>query len=466
MNMSSQPLLCLRRWWQTVAVLAAVVATVSAETYPIGHDFEGLPASGGPLAAYAPSPTHPLNTLHALLFLAERTPTEIGAALPAERRHEGKDDAAFFTAKWALAQRKEAEIDASRDTRVFGGDVRTSPVKAWTPLQAAEARTLLALVSTAAQVEKLGLSPLAKLSLQWDLLQVWWRFERDEAADPATLLAMAKAIKALGQPRGVLEGLPSGLERLAEVGSPEARSRREPRIPVGLLTGAPSPWVEVDRESKVLFQAQRALVSARVFVRASDRTASEALVTGAIDAATRNQLVEIPRGTEVALLLGMVGVSTELEPVATSVASELRLRMAVAEDRLDPTSETSTRDGWNQWVWLFSRQAAFVARSPSPLRFVPDTTQSLFLEYGTPKHTVYFAQCALCHRTTGGGKQNPSGINVLGRYAKPLILSDPAKRLRDAEREMAPVVTRLRERIAGTALGRPLPPARVSSPRE
>lgn len=426
--------------------------SLPAATYPVGHDFEGLPQSIGPMTVYAAAVDAPLNRLHALLFLAERTPTEIGATLPAERRRDGRPDEQFFNGKWALMNRKGADIDAKADTRAFGGDVRTSPVKAWTEEQAVQARQLLSLLDTPAAVEALGLTPLARLSLQWDLLQVWWRFEREGGADDATLQAMARAVQALGQPRATLLRLPSGVERLADLGRTDTTSRREPRVPVGLLEGGASPWVEVDRESKALFQAQRSLAAARAFVHVGDRASGERLVAAVPVAAAQNRLVEVPRGTEVALVLSLVGLSPELEPVATPVVSEIRLRLAVAEDRLEPASDTSTRDGWNQWVWLFSRQAAFVTGKPSPLRFVPDTAQSLFLEYGTPKHSSYFAQCALCHRTTNGGNQNPSGVNILGRYAKPSVLVDAGKRLRDAEREMAPVVKRLRERLAGVAV--------------
>ncbi len=441
------------RFSRLCVVAAGVLAggQLPGATYPVGHDFEGLPQSVAPMSVYSAAVDAPLNRLHALLFLAERTPTEIGATLPAERRRDGRPDEMFFNGKWALMNRKGADIDAKADTRAFGGDVRTSPVKSWTPAQAAEVRQLLSPLATPASVEALGLPPLARLSLQWDLLQVWWRFEREGGTDAGTLLSLARAVQALGQPRPALEGLPSGLERFAELGRPDTRSRREPRVPVGLMAGGTSPWVEVDRESKALFQAQRSLAAARAFIKVGDRAAGEALVAAVPVAAAQNRLVEVPRGAEVALVLTLVGLSTELEPVATSVVSEVRLRMAMADDRLDPASDTSTRDGWNQWVWLFSRRAAFVTGQPSPLRFVPDTAQSLFLEYGTPKHSSYFAQCSLCHRTTNGGNQNPSGVNILGRYAKPSVLVDASKRLRDAEREMAPVVKRLRERLAGTA---------------
>lgn len=426
-----------------LAVAAVLLAgsTLVAGRFPVGHDHEGLPSSGAPLAAYAADPADPLNRLHALLFTARRLPTEIGATLPAERRRAGLDDAAFFTGKWALQNRKQ--VDPAADTAWFGGDVRTSPVESWTEAESAEARRLLADLATPAAAAQRVPAPLARLSLQWDLLQVWWRLERGQKTDHDTLRALARAIRALGQTRATLQALPSGLETLP---TGDERDRRKPRGAEGL--GQPgSDWVELDRGSQALFQAQRSLCSARVFVRSTDRATVEALVAAVPGRAAGNQLVEVPRGTETALVLGLVGLTADLEPVATPVASEVRLRMAMAEDRLDPASDTSTRDGWNQWVWLLSRER-ITAREASPLRFVPDSAQSLFLEYGTPKHTTYFAQCALCHRATNGGNQNPSGVHVLGKYAKASVLADPAKRLRDAEREMAPVVARLRERLA------------------
>lgn len=434
------------------AVLFATLSLAARPTdadyaWPVGHDLEGLPISGGAQPVYSRDLQHPLNQLHALLFVAARTPTEIGASLPAERRRTGKDDAAFFQGRWALQNRLSADIQPANDTHWFGGDVRTSPVEAWSEAQAVQARRLLADLDTPAKVDALLGTPLARLSLQWDLLHVWWRFERNGGTDPATLQSLARAIRVLGQPREILSVLPSGLETLPlPATQTDARDRHHPRAPRDLLDLSHSDWLEIDREPKVLFQAQRSLCSARVFVKAGDRVATENLVTAAREAGA-DASIDIPRGTEVALLLCLVGLTRDLEPVATPVASELRLRAAVAPDVLDPASDTSTRDGWNQWVWLFSRSASCVPGAAPTLRFVPDTAQSLFLEYGTPKYTTYFAQCALCHRTTNGGKQNPSGINALSRYSKPRALADPAKRLRDAEKEMASVVAKLRARL-------------------
>ena len=436
--------------WSAVIGLLGALAIGRAEPRPVGHDWEGLPATPGPIAAYAPDVKHPLNRLHALMFFAVRTPTEIGASLPAERRRAGKGDAEFFAAKWALINRTGKEITAAGDARLFGGDVRTSPVAKWTDAEAAEVRAILATLSTPETAAKVVAAPLARLSLQWDLLQLWWRFEREQSADAATLQAMARAIRALGQSRAELAALPSGLERLEAAQLPESKDRRVPRAPRGLLGGAESPWVEVDRAPAALFSAQRALISARVFLKSSDRATVEALVAQVPVKAAQRELVSIPRGTEAALVLAMIGLTGDLEPVATPVVSELRVRMAVAPDVPDAASDTSTRDGWNQWVWLFSRSAALTQTGGVPLRFVPDTAQSLFLEYGSPKHTTYFAQCALCHRTTNAGNQNPSGVHVLGLYAKPSVLTDPTKRGRDAEKQMAPVIAKLKERLAGS----------------
>jgi len=434
------------------AVTAGVLAATAAgepERWPAGHDYEGLPAGTGPIAVYAADAAHPLNRLHALLFFATRTPTEIGATLPAERRRAGSGDKEFYRGKWAFLNRRGAEIAADRDTRRFGGDVRTSPAELWTEGEAAEARAILATLATPEAAAKLVPGPLARLSLQWDLLQVWWRFERSGRTDDATLAAMARAIRALGQERAVFAALPSGIEALEAATRVASRDRREPRATRGLLGGADSPWVEMDRAPAALFSAQRSLVSARVFVKSTDRATVEALVAQVPLRAAAGKLVEVPRETETVLLLAMMGVTGGLEPVATPVASELRVRMAVAADVLDPAGDTSTRDGWNQWVWLFSREAALAGAGDGPLRFVRDTSQSLFLEYGSPKHTTYYAQCALCHRATNAGNQTPSGVNVLGLNSKPAVLADPTKRWRDAEAQMAPVIAKLRTRLAG-----------------
>ena len=66
-----------------------------------------------------------------------------------------------------------------------------------------------------------------------------------------------------------------------------------------------------------------------------------------------------------------------------------------------------------------TRRGSLVAPDEGAFRFVPDTAQSLFLEYGTAKHTTYAAQCALCHRATNGGGQAPSGVRMLSRFAEP-----------------------------------------------
>ncbi len=129
-------------------LLLAFTPLASAQAlHPAGHASEGLPVDAAPRALYAREPEHPLNRLHALLFLAEVLPTEIGASLPDEREREKLSDAEFFTGRWYFRNRKDTEI-TDKDTRLFGGDVRVSPVFLIDRYRGAQLRELLALVDT------------------------------------------------------------------------------------------------------------------------------------------------------------------------------------------------------------------------------------------------------------------------------------------------------------------------------
>ncbi len=50
--------------------------------------------------------------------------------------------------------------------------------------------------------------------LQWDLLNVWSRFEKSGKVGPDVLVALAKAVAACGQSAEVLSTLPDGLADL------------------------------------------------------------------------------------------------------------------------------------------------------------------------------------------------------------------------------------------------------------
>lgn len=431
-------------------VTALAFGAQQARTFGVGHAFEGLPVSAEPAPMYASDAKHPLNELHALLFLAERLPTEVGASLPAERAKEGLADAEFFTGKWYFRNRRGPEITEA-DRRLFGGDVRVSPVERLEGERAARLRELLAKLATREQVAGIAelRTPLARALLQWDLLSVWWRIERNGleggtlAAEEATLLAMARSIHALALDKAEIVALESGVAALPPTG--DGTDRAKPYVPAGLLAGPQGAWVEVAREAKELFHARNSLRTARVLVRAESAEATRKLVELSAKATDEESTPKLQIGTEAALVLNLVLVDSELAAVASPVVSEVRVRRVSGPAELRPDNGSS-RDGWSHWIYMLSRPGALLA-SGERFRFVPDTAQGLFLEYGTPKYTTYHAQCALCHRRTNSGGQDPDGIRALGRYGHPSVESDPNARARLAEAQFAEILAQLRVRL-------------------
>ncbi|WP_165251119.1 hypothetical protein [Paludisphaera soli] len=430
------------------ALLIARPAGASDGFHPAGHVAEGLPADGTPVRAYAADPDSPLNALFTLLFQVERVPEEVGAALPTERQAGGEDDAAFYKPGWYFRKRPGVEADRV----VVGGDVRTSPVQSLDPSDAARAIELLAMIATPEKVDAIPelRSPTARLLLQWDLWNALRRFEA-EGGDPALLQALAKGVRACGQPAEVLRGLPSGTDELhARFASGRPQDRRAPYFPAGLLADDPgSPWVELDRASTKLFHGASSYRAARVFVNAGSRAASTALIesakgTGAAGAGP----ARVPEGTEAAIVLSLIGLTPDLEPVATPMVDEVRVRALAGPRVLDPAGDTTSRDGLNTWMYLRTRNGTLVDPDRGAFRFVPDTAQSIFLEYGTAKRTTYAAQCTLCHRTTSDGGQVDAGFRSLGKYAKPRLAESPDVRFRLAEREVAHAVASLKGRLA------------------
>lgn len=432
-------------------LLLALAPLASAQAlHPVGHASEGLPVDAAPRAMYARDTEHPLNRLHALLFLAQVLPTEIGASLPDEREREKLSDAEFFTGRWYFRNRKDTEI-TDKDLTLFGGDVRMSPVFLIDRERGAQLRELLALVDTREEVEAMEAlrSPLPRVLLQWDVLSVWWRLERAcketgrPAAEPETLLALAQAVRALALPRHVLERLDPGTDALIPTG--DGIDRSLPYVPPGLLDGPRGAWREIARDEKELFHATNQLRAARVFVRASSPQETDKLVERSAAATDEATTPKLAPGTEAALVLCLVVLDDALEPCATSIVDEVRIRRVTGPAELHPDNGSS-RDGLSHWIYLLSRAGAVLGDGPR-FRFVPDTAQGLFLEYGSPKRTTYFAQCALCHRRTNSGGQDPDGIRSLGRYGKPSIEREPATRLRLAERQFTPAVETLRARL-------------------
>jgi len=99
-----------------------------------------------------------------------------------------------------------------------------------------------------------------------------------------------------------------------------------------------------------------------------DRATVEALVAQVPVKAARNRLVEIPRETEAALVLAMIWPDGGFGAGGDAGGERVAGADGGGADVLDAASDTSTRDGWNQWVWLFSRSAALTQTGGAPLR--------------------------------------------------------------------------------------------------
>lgn len=449
----------VRTWFGALALLGLTLGAGPADrVFPPGHAAEGLPIDGRPFPVFSAEGTGPLDELVSLLFQAERAPVEVGAALPAERAAGGQTDEAFYQGTWYFRKRPGVESDRA----VFGGDVRISPVESLTADQSARLIEWLGRLATREQVDAVPelRPPLARLLLQWDLWNAWWRFEQTKKGprvDDAVLKALARAVAALGQPEAVLKGLPDGVAALRrQFGGGRPGDPRAPYLPQGLLAeaeaGAGSPWVELDRSSSKLFHGAATFRASRVFLNAGSAEQSRRLVEATVQAHAQNQpLPRVEVGTEAALVLSLVGLTPDLKPVATPVVDEVRVRTLATAPAADPTGGTTSRDGLNHWLFLRTRWGSLHDAEQGAFRFVPDSAQAIFLEYGTAKRTTYAAQCTLCHRTTKDGGQAPVGLRTLGRGARARVVDDPETRLRLAETEVGPAVLKLKARLDAPA---------------
>lgn len=411
-----------------------------------GHALEGLPASSEPQAIYDENPTSFWNRLHHLLFVAELIPEEIQAELPQERERLGKDLAATYAKQWYFEKRK----GDSSDKKIFGGDIRVSPRQTFSSSEREALFELLNQVPEEAKRSRETDSPTVLLLKQWDLLSVWWALEREKCPDEELLQAFCKAIVATSQPRETLAKLANGLEDIRLLKSSDSTaSTRAPYVPSDLLleSGPTNPWVEIERKSSALFRANRSLRSTRVFIHAGSREASESLL--ATVQSNPIASINVPAQTQTLLVQQLVTIDNNLSPIATPVIDELRIRALVGPAELSPASETSSRDGSSHWLYQRTRYGS-VRHDSNDFRFVPDTNQALFLEYGTLKHATFAAQCALCHRRTDSGGQAPEGIRSFSKYASARIAS-PGERNALAETEMSEVVATLKLRLEQAA---------------
>ena len=426
------------------------IATAADRFYPADHALAGLPTAEDSAGVYAPAPEHPLNRLHQLLFVRPLIAEEIQSQLPAERARSGQSDTEFFTRGWYFGKRE----GTAADQHIFGGDVRVSPVRSFSEAERQELLSLLGGLATRDQIADIPelAAPLARLLLQWDLLSTWWNLERANSTDVELLTALARSIAALAQARDVLVNLPDGLSDLHQTfPSGSAADRAAPYLPADFPptpNDAESKWVEVGRKSSALFKADRSLRASRVFLNLGDRSVS----TTAIAAAAAGQPPEVPSGAQTGLVQMLIGIDEELQPVSTPVIDEVRIRTLTAPFELSAAHPSSSRDGSSHWIYLRTRSGSLSPDLPD-FRFVPDTFQAMFLEYGSLKHATFAAQCALCHRLTNNGGQAPGGIRMLAKHLQPHVASAD-ERPTLAEAETAAVAAQLRKRLAAVPVAR------------
>ncbi len=361
---------------------------------------EKAPRNESSVPIYAGIGSKDLNRLHQILFTESLVPEEIQASLPSEREKSDQADSEFYRDGWYFLKRKGTPTDLG----LFGGDVRVSPRRGFSADDRSELILLLGKLSKSEQADSIEAlqSPIARLLVQWDVLSLWWHLERAKSDDEELLSAMARTIAALSQSETSLRSLPSGLSELVGFAADAPESTNQPFFPKDFALELPeqSGWVEVGRRSSTLFRADRTVRSSRVFLNAGDLATTRDLLTKAADVGAGKY--PVPEGTKTVLIQQMIGIDDNLNPIATNVVDEFRIRLMQEPRVLSHDNPTSSRDGSSHWIFMRTRYGS-LRDDVLDFRFVPDTAQSLFLEYGTQKHATFAAQCALCHRRTKTG---------------------------------------------------------------
>ncbi|MBA4031129.1 MAG: hypothetical protein C0478_09615 [Planctomyces sp.] len=389
--------------------------------------------------------------LFALLFTDILIPTEIGTVVPVPA---GVEVAVDPQRPWYFGKRE----GTSADERLFAGDVRVSPLLKWREDRTEALHNVANEVRAALADPQRRPTPLMRLSMQWDVLSVWWRLEQTEGTPPEVLEELAKLVVDLAQPAEVLNSLPSGydLAQAQFAGSPMG-TYKSPWFSPDDVVGEQAGWKQLARRSSKLFVAPHSMRASRVYMKALEPVETQAdteafLKSWATSGLNRDWQPD--RQVQTAMVLSLIGVTPELEAVATPVVDEIRFRVVHAPHDGIPPEETTSRDGSSIWLYYLSRAETQNQGQPA-YRFVPGLEESLFPEYGTAKQTTFAAQCTLCHRIENSGRQSPGGIRSVSSYAGGEITTDKLHRFRLAEAEMKVVTTRLKDRLAAGA--KPLP---------
>jgi hypothetical protein len=389
---------------------------------PADHPDRGLP---DPAAVWAPwhhDPGHPTNAIFRAIYLVEAVPTEVAAALP--REHGA--DADFYEPGWYFHKRP----GAAADRRLFGGDGRQMPREGFTE---PEAKALLANLQAidGAVATDLVATPRLAIWFQHDLLRLCRRL-LDTKQNPELLQPLLACARRVALPAVVCTDATLATFAFEQPG---------PHLG-GLEPGA---FVEIERRSTRLFDAEHSLHWSSVFVGfPADAKPTLAEYLAALAAAGQEkppELPAVPLGAVAVLLQGLVAVDAAGAPRATSIVTDVRTRILRNREPLARANATTTHDGVDIAMWLLPR-AAVQRAGPGPVglaafRSVPMDDQDLFRDYGTLKHTTVAAQCSLCHRRSNTPEEPLAGFSSLRPGTKPRPVVDAGERRRRAEAEFA-----------------------------
>jgi hypothetical protein len=402
-----------------LALSALALAQGWADRFSAEHVDHGLPRPDVRWAPYHQDPEHPCNQVWLAMYVVECVPQEVAVALP---REHGKP-ADFFVDGWYFQKRE----GRAADRRWFGGDGRQMPVEMFDEEGSRRLAQQLSAIDGVVLAE-LKSRPRSAVWFQHDLFRLLRRLadtkSNAELRQPLLACAHRVALSAEVLRSPVLRTV-GAAEVLAALPDLEALSVDK--------------MVEVERRSSRLFDAEWVQLWSSVHVHFPDRSREELAAWLGMG----KMRDPVPVGAVALLTQGIVAVADSGEAVATDLVIEARTQRLANRDPLDANNPTTTRDGVQFGMWSLARKAVRDVDASSrsvpfvAFREVDMEQQELFRDYGTRKHTTYAAQCALCHRRTGGPDEALAGFSALRATSRPRQVRDADERRQRAEVEMA-----------------------------
>ncbi|MFY9341435.1 MAG: hypothetical protein WAT39_03020 [Planctomycetota bacterium] len=418
-----------RRWHLVLALLTPLLPAMAQDErrHSPDHPARGLPVSPGAFRPYADDPAHALNRLFRLLWLAELTPSEVGAVLGGDPRWE---------AGWVHGKR----AGVAADRRLFGGDGRLLPLDGLGAAATSEVRTLLTRLAGGGEPgESLRTQPELAVLCQHDLLRAAERL-LDVGENPELVALLQRAALAIALPAASLASLRDPLRTLL---ADPAGSELATQLPQE-LGGSDGAFREVTRKSTRLFDAEKTLLWSSVFLaHPAGADALAAMLPAALTGDATKKGPTVPIGFRAVLVQGIVAVDRDGRPHATPLVFDVRTQRLANRDPLSGDNATFTHDGVDFGIWQLERQGLRHGIAARFFRRIEADDQDLFRDYGTSKHTTYRGQCALCHRLSGTPEPNLGGFPVLRPHAGAAFAASANERRTLAEQQVQKLLDRL-----------------------